>query len=97
MSTYMIVSLDIDDPEVFKAYQRAVVRTFKVGEGRVLAATGDAERVEGEQPQSWNVIVEFPSKEHAHRWYASPEYALAKPVRVASSSNPNIRLLDGLA
>ena len=39
---------------------------------RVLAAAS-TERVEGEEPRQWNVIVEFYSLEKAETWYNSDE------------------------
>ncbi|MDX2167832.1 MAG: DUF1330 domain-containing protein [Deltaproteobacteria bacterium] len=96
MSAYLVVALDIDDPDVFRQYQRGVVRTFKVGEGRVLSATAAAECIEGETPRGWNVLVEFPSVAMARKWYDSPEYQAVKGLRLASSSNASIRLMEGL-
>jgi len=96
MSAYLVVSLDIDDREIFRQYQRGVVRTFTIGEGKVLSATAAAEGIEGEAPRGWNVLVEFPSIAMAHKWYHSPEYQEVKALRLASSSNATIRLMEGL-
>ncbi|NBS23164.1 MAG: DUF1330 domain-containing protein [Altererythrobacter sp.] len=40
----------------------------------------ESEVVEG-QPRRVTVIVKFPSKDAARRWYASPEYQLVLPLR----------------
>jgi uncharacterized protein (DUF1330 family) len=96
MSAYLVVALDIDDPEVFRQYQRGVVRTFRIGAGKVLSATAGAECIEGEAPRGWNVLVEFPSVALAQQWYHSAEYQEVKALRLASSSNATIRLMEGL-
>ena len=96
MSTYMIVSLQVQDEAGFAEYQKGVIRTFKIGEGRVLAAS-TAEKVEGDEPRNWNVIVEFPSVELARKWYDSEEYQKVVPLRTASAPGANIYLVEGLA
>lgn len=95
MPTYMVVALDIRDRDGFKAYQKAVMKTFKIGEGRVLAASS-AERVEGDEPRQWNVIVEFPSLEKAKAWYSSDEYQAAIPMRTDSAPGANLIFVEGL-
>ena len=89
MSAYLLVSLDIEVADGFKNYQRAVMRTFKIGEGRVLAAAR-GERVEGDEPRAWNVIVEFPSMEKARSWYESEEYQRVIALRSASAPGANV-------
>jgi uncharacterized protein (DUF1330 family) len=95
MSTYMVVALDIRDRDAFKAYQRAAVKTFETGGGRVLAAA-PAERVEGDEPRQWNVVVEFPSLEKAKAWYNSDAYQAAIPMRNDSAPGANIIFVEGL-
>ena len=36
------------------------------------------------------VILEFPSDEHARRWYTSPEYQEILPLRLRGASGPLI-------
>jgi len=96
MSIYMVVALDIQDPERFRDYQKATMKTFKIGEGRVLAAT-TAERVEGDEPRGWNVIVEFPSIEKARAWYESDEYQKVIPLRTESAPGANVYFLESLS
>jgi uncharacterized protein (DUF1330 family) len=41
------------------------------------------------------VILEFPSMEHAHRWYASEEYREPKAMRLRAGRT-NVVLVDGV-
>ena len=61
----------------------------------VLAASS-AERVEGEKPRQWNVIVEFSSLEKAKTWYNSDEYRVAIPMRADFAPGANLIFVEGL-
>ncbi len=94
MPTYMIANLNVKDYEAFKAYQKATIRTFKIGEGKVLAAS-TAEGMEGDEPRNMNVIVEFPSMELANKWYRSEEYQAVIPLRSESAPGANLYFVEG--
>jgi uncharacterized protein (DUF1330 family) len=65
-------------------------------QARGFVAASSAERVEGEKPRQWNVIVEFPSLEKAKTWYNSDEYQAAIPMRTDSAPGANIIFVEGL-
>jgi len=82
MSTYLINHLRIPGgipSEEGLAYLDQVEATVKSFGGRWLAQ-GDPDVVEGAWPDSV-VLIEFPDREAATAWYASPEYQAILPLR----------------
>jgi uncharacterized protein (DUF1330 family) len=49
--------------------------------GRFLVRGGATEMIEGDWLPGRLVIIEFPSKDAAHRWYDSPEYQAIVGIR----------------
>ncbi|MFT5447718.1 MAG: hypothetical protein ACI9DC_002895 [Gammaproteobacteria bacterium] len=95
MAAYVMVQLQITDPEAFKKYAAEVPATIARFDGRYLIRGGEYEVLEGEWPQSRHVVLEFPSAERAREWYDSPEYAPLKALRM-SASNGNGILIEGI-
>lgn len=50
--------------------------------GKVLAATKKGVVVEGKEDGNWTVLIEFASGKDAFEFYASPEYAPLKKLRL---------------
>jgi len=63
MAAYMILNIEIADPEVFKDFQEKFPPVLEKYGGRYLTRGGKAERWEGEWEPKRIVILEFPSKE----------------------------------
>jgi uncharacterized protein (DUF1330 family) len=61
-------------------YLEAVEATFLPHGGRWLVLDGTVEVLEGSWPGSV-VLMEFPDRESARTWYASPEYQAILPLR----------------
>jgi len=95
MSAYIVVQLDIVDPDKLETYRAEVPATIETYGGRYLARGGQMERLEGEEPMSRVVILEFPNYAQAKAWYGSEEYADLKAMRLAASRS-NAILVDGL-
>ena len=53
--------------------------------GRFVARGGKAELIEGGPEPKRVVIIEFADADAARRWYNSPEYQAALPIRLANS------------
>lgn len=66
--------LEFTDSEKMAKYREGVFETVERYEGRYLVLGGKCEVVEGDWSPTVPVIIEFPSMEHARRWYNSPEY-----------------------
>ena len=86
MPAYAIFHVDeIIDRERLKAYQQAAHPTVAEFGGKVIAAYGRQEIVEG-PPLVGIVTIEFPSYEIAQAWYHSPGYSNAKRLREGAVS-----------
>jgi uncharacterized protein (DUF1330 family) len=92
---YLIVDVEIIDPETYEAYKKLVPATIEQYGGRFLVRGGKVETIEGAWSPGRFVVLEFPSSERAKAWYESPEYAPAKALRHQSSQS-HIILAEGV-
>ena len=82
MTTYLVNHLRVPGrpkPQNL-AYLEQVEATFVPYGGRWLVLDGEVELLEGSWPGSV-VLMEFPDRETARKWYASPEYQDILPLR----------------
>lgn len=81
MTAYVIVDIEVLDPENYKEYVRLAPATVKLYGGRYIARGGENETLEGEWQAKRLVILEFGSIASAKQWLNSPEYAPVKALR----------------
>jgi uncharacterized protein (DUF1330 family) len=81
MPAYVISEVEVRDAAGFEAYRTIAAKTIAQYGGRYLVRGGAASAAEGGPPPKTIIIVEFPSMERLHQWYASPEYAEALKLR----------------
>ena len=81
MAAYIVVQVDVQDPERYDGYRKMVPATLEVYGGRVLVRGGKVENLEGDWEPSRLVVIEFDSIERAKAWWSSTEYAAAKELR----------------
>jgi uncharacterized protein (DUF1330 family) len=86
MSAYVIVEIDIHDPEKYDEYKRVVPPTIEAYGGRFLVRGGAAGNLEGDWQPKRIVVLEFDSVERAKTWWASEEYRTPRAMRQAASS-----------
>ena len=96
MSVYLVAMVKVNDVETYKKYTARTPGIAKKYGGKFLARAGAVEAVEGEPFNDRLVLVEFPSKEKLHEWYASEEYQEAVKYRHASSTG-RILVIEGVA
>jgi len=84
LSAYVISEVEILDEEAAAHYRELAAESIAAYGGRYLARAAEPMVVEGERTSRRVVMVEFPSMDHVHRWYASPEYARALKFRGAA-------------
>jgi uncharacterized protein (DUF1330 family) len=94
MTAYVIVQIEVTDPERYKDYVGGVLETIEAHGGRFLARGGDLTVLEGTWPMPRLVIIEFPSLEDAKAWHASDAYKPLLDIRQAAS-NSNLVIVDG--
>lgn len=95
MSAYVVVEVDITDPERFKDYQAMVPATIAAFGGKYLVRGGEVETLEGSWNPSRVVVLEFESVEQAKRWWDSDEYREARDLRQATSA-ANMIVVQGV-
>jgi uncharacterized protein (DUF1330 family) len=96
MAAYVIADIDVHDQEEYREYAALVPGTLEPHGGRFLVRGGAFESLEGGWQPRRVVVLEFPSAEHARRWYGSPEYAAAMRIRRRASTG-SLLLVEGVA
>lgn len=82
MSYYMLVSIEVLDPERYAEYRANVSATIESHGGRYLVRGGEATPFEGpHDDEIRHVVLEFPDRTTAERWWISPDYAEVKKLR----------------
>jgi uncharacterized protein (DUF1330 family) len=94
MAAYIVVDIEVKDPERYEEYKRLAPPSIAAYGGRYLVRGGPVERLEGSWTPRRFVVLEFPSAERARAWWNSPEYAPAKALRHATA-NAHMVLVEG--
>ena len=81
MAAYVIVDIEVTDPERYKEYAKLAPEAVKLYGGKYIARGGPNETLEGDWHAKRLVILEFPSMHQAKAWLDSPEYAPARAMR----------------
>ena len=95
MSTYVIVEVNVTDPQLFAEYAKSVPATIAAYGGKYLVRGGEVDSREGGWAPKRMVVLEFPSMERARTWYDSPEYRPLLEMRLKAASSKLI-LVAGL-
>jgi uncharacterized protein (DUF1330 family) len=95
MPAYVIAEVTVTDPATMEEYRKRVPATLAPFGGRFIVRGGAHQTVEGDWKPNRLVILEFPSMEHAHRWYDSDEYREPKAMRLRAGRT-NVVLVDGV-
>jgi len=91
---YLVARAHVSNPEKWALYvEKSKLALGKFG-GAPLARGGRHEIIEGEGAAR-NVVIEFPSYEHALDYVRSPEYAEAKALREGAGIM-NMTILEGV-
>lgn len=81
MSAYVVLDIEVTNPEGYKEYVKIAPASVTLYGGRYIARGGPNETLEGEWHAKRLVILEFPNGEKAKVWLNSPEYAPARAMR----------------
>ncbi|HYH52117.1 MAG TPA: DUF1330 domain-containing protein [Acidimicrobiia bacterium] len=85
MSAYVIVEVDVTNPEVYEEYRPLAGESVARHGGRFIVRGGKNEAWEGE----WSdriVVLEFEDLDAARAWYHSDDYQAAVRIRHRSST-----------
>lgn len=81
MPAFVIVEIDISDPEKYNAYKELTPATISAYGGKFVLRGNPVTVLEGEWNHERLVMLKFPTKEKAEAWYNSEGYQHAKSVR----------------
>ena len=95
MSAYVLVDMDVTDPERYEDYKARAGPSVEQYGGTYIVRGGEWEVLEGERVPNRVVVLEFPDAEAARRWYTSSEYSAARAVR-AGAATGSLILVEGV-
>jgi len=96
MSAYCLFdNLEVTDGAKLEEYKSRVLPTVQRYGGRYVVLGGRTDVVEGQWRPTYPVMLEFPSLEHAHRWYDSEEYRELKSLRLSAVRSNGV-FMEGL-
>lgn len=73
MEGYFVLNYRINDRAAYEPYLAKVMQTLIAHDAEILVADFESKKIEGDAGHV-TVVLKFPSKEAATRWYQSPEY-----------------------
>ncbi|MGD8176368.1 DUF1330 domain-containing protein [Marinimicrobium sp. ARAG 43.8] len=94
MSAYIIVDIDVHDPDTYRDYLTKITPTVAACGGRYRVRGADSETLYGHWQPKRIVVMEFPDWAQAHHWATSEEYRPIHQLR-QSSATVNMVLVDG--
>ena len=95
MPAYLIVSIEITNPDRYAQYIKQVPASIAKYHGRFLARGGKAEKLEGDWDPGRVVVLEFPGLAAAKAWWASTEYSGPNALRQSAAVTRMI-LVEGI-
>lgn len=93
---YIVNQVEVHDPARYAEYAALGRAAMAQHGGRILAAGGRVETLEGEPIPARVVVIEFPSRDDALAYYHSPGYQAARVVR-GDAATVRFALVDGVA
>lgn len=85
MPAYVIVEVEINNPDEYEEYKKLTPAAIAAHGGRFVVRGAKTETLEGDWEPQRIVILEFASVEKAKQWWGSEEYAPAKAIRQRSA------------
>jgi uncharacterized protein (DUF1330 family) len=94
MPAYVVVSLEITNPEGYQAYLPGAGAAVQAHGGQLLAADPGTAVLEGPAGKM-TVLIQFPDKAAAEGWYRSSEYQGVVHLRHESAEGTMV-IADGV-
>lgn len=95
MPAYWIAQVDVSDPTPYQDYAKRAPAALQKYGGKFVVRGGKRVRLEGAEPKTRIVVLEFPSIERATEAYNSPEYREAMGFR-ANAADVQIFVVESL-
>jgi uncharacterized protein (DUF1330 family) len=94
MPAYIIVEVEIHDPEMYESYKKLTPDSLLPFGGKFIVRGGQKETLEGDWSPERLVVLEFPDMQKAKDWWSSEKYSAAKAIRYKAAKSKMI-LLEG--
>jgi uncharacterized protein (DUF1330 family) len=95
MTAFVIASVNVTNPEKYKDYMALTPAAISKHGGKFVVRGGNPEILEGEWQRPRVVVLEFPSREAAKKFYDSVEYTEARSKREGAAEFSMI-VVDGV-
>lgn len=95
MSVYLMVGLNITDPETYAQYVEHALPTLEQHGAEALVVSDSPVSHEGDSPFGRYVVLRFEDQQAFEAWYRSPEYQAAIPLRHKASEAGFFVTVDG--
>lgn len=86
MATFVLVEVDIHDPEKYEEYKKLTPESVKEFGGKFVIRGNPIHVLEGQWNHDRFVMLEFKDKDTAEKWYYSEKYTKAKKIRENAAS-----------
>ncbi len=96
MTTYLIATMDVHDPDTYEGYKEKVPALIDKHGGRYIVRGGTRDDAEAGWPEGRIVVLAFPDWAHANAFVEDPAYDPVKAIR-HSSARSHIWLVEGTA
>jgi uncharacterized protein (DUF1330 family) len=85
MTAYIIIEVDVTDPERYEVYRKLSPGAVAANGGRFVVRGGETAVLEGNWSPQRLVVLEFPTLDAAKAFYESPIYREAREVRAGAA------------
>ena len=94
MTAYVIARVDVHDPDAYAAYAAQTPDVIAAHGGRFVVRGGNPEGLEGTDAPGRVVVIAFPDRATAQKFYGSPDYQAIVGIRHGAATSDLI-LVDG--
>ena len=92
---YLLVTMNISDPERYKQYMAEAPKAVKAYGGEYLVRGGRHETLEGDWAPHRVAVLRFPSYEKAKAFYEDAQYTQIRELRKVATEYFNMVLVEG--
>ena len=97
MAAYIIVGVDVTNPEDYATYTRDVPATLGAYGGRFIVRGGSYAVLEGDFTAPRVVVLEFPDLDRAKAWHESDAYQAILPIRQQNAQTHFMVAVEGVS
>ncbi len=96
-AAYLIVEMNISDPDRYREYVAAAPAAVKAAGGEYLVRGGRSQTLEGDWQPHRVAVLRFPSYEQAQAFYDGPAYRPLRALRAGATEYFNMVLVEGVS